>query len=120
MPVVTVRAGQNGVQVVMTDIIGTLIKTGFIAKVLYPYVRKNCAEFCETHWRSEGFQETLDEIRKRSQHDRARVDSSTPVIAPKDARRSEIIESFVEYVNYILPRRERDFGAFQQFKMDIW
>ncbi|KAI2811226.1 Enolase-phosphatase E1 [Blomia tropicalis] len=88
MPILKVRKPKA----IFFDMFGTVVKTSFIDKVLFPYIRNNCDTFLANNWGKRVLMRDINLLREQS------IDDGGPLIAKSNEPNDKIRRSVVEYI----------------------
>lgn len=85
-------------KVIVFDILGTASKSGFLERILFPYLKVNLEPYLNTHWEKKDFAKLYRRILDNS-IDLNRADPQCPVVGPLD--RADAKESLIEFINFV-------------------
>ena len=97
---------------IVMDMSGTAVKSGFIDKILLPYVRNNVKAYVEEKWSDKTVKKDIDRLRKESQE-------SEKKIAASEANVAEQQQSVVDYILWALDNK-KETKAISQFRFHMW
>lgn len=93
-PVVSVRRPRA----IIFDILGTASKSGFLERVLFPYLKSNLDAYLDTHWNKKDFIKLFNKIMEQS-IEFNKQEQTTPIVTPHysgDAR-----ASLMNFINFV-------------------
>lgn len=109
----------NKPKAIIFDMSGTAMKSGYIEKILQPYVRKNVKDYLSEMWQSNPVvQEHVENLRRYAEKQTSKH-PDIPQVKPKDGDPGEIQESAAELVVWLIDN-QKESRALQKFKFDMW
>ena len=108
MPTVVVKEPKA----IIMDLMGTAVKTGFIEKILLPYVKDNVSTYLAEKWSDKRVKKDIEKLRKEA--------TDGPVkIAAADAPEEEQKKSVAEYMVTAVDTKKESSGV-QAFRFNMW
>lgn len=83
---------------IIFDILGTASKSGFLEKILFPYLQANLNPFIAQHWRQKSFVRLYGQIVQQSSEFN-RQDPNVPIVLPHDSNGAR--QSLMSFITYI-------------------
>lgn len=83
---------------IVFDILGTASKSGFLERILFPYLKVNLEPYINTHWARKDFAKLYARIQEQSV-DFNRTDPNCPLVALHE--RPEAKQSLFNFLNYV-------------------
>lgn len=83
---------------IVFDILGTASKSGFLERILFPYLKSNLDAYLDTHWNKKDFIKLYNKIMEQS-IEFQKQEQTTPVVTPHysgDAR-----ASLLNFINFV-------------------
>lgn len=111
-PVVAVRRPRA----IVFDILGTASKSGFLERVLFPYLKSNLDAYLDTHWNKKDFIKLYNKIMEQS-IEFNKQEQNTPTVTPHyspDAR-----STFMNFLNFITDNNINS-TAVTQLRFKVW
>lgn len=97
---------------IIMDLMGTAVKTGFIEKILMPYVKDNVKAYLDEKWKDKKVKKDVEKLRKEA-------GDGTVKIAAADAPEEEQKKSVVEYMVTAVDSKKETSGV-QAFRFNMW
>lgn len=86
-------------KVIVFDILGTASKSGFLEKILFPYLKMNLDNYINSNWHNPEFMHIYKQIVTQSNEFKLQ-EASTPVVKPHDDADAKIsLMNFINFVN---------------------
>ena len=83
---------------IVFDILGTASKSGFLERVLFPFLKQNLENYINSHWNNKDFIRTYRQIQEQSlEHNRQ--DPNAPLVA--DHETSQGRASLMSFINFV-------------------
>jgi len=101
---------------IVFDILGTASKSGFLERILFPYLKVNLEPYVSTHWTKRDFLKLYARIVEQSVEFN-RNDPSCPIVAPHD--RDDARTTLVNFINYVTETGLSS-PAVTQLRFKVW
>lgn len=83
---------------IVFDILGTASKSGFLEKILFPFLKSNLEGYIDLHWNDREFKK-LYQIIEKSSIDINKTDPSGPILTSHDNQGAKL--SLLTFINYV-------------------
>lgn len=83
---------------IVFDILGTASKSGFLEKVLFPFLKVNLDNFINTHWTKKDFMKLYHRILEQSVEFNKK-EPTTPLVLPHDSSTAKT--SLLDFINFV-------------------
>lgn len=101
---------------VVFDILGTASKSGFLERILFPYLKSNMDTYLDSHWNKKDFVTLYKKIMEQS-IEFNKQESNTPVVTPHYT--GEARASLLNFINFVTDNGVNS-TAVTQLRFRIW
>lgn len=101
---------------IVFDILGTASKSGFLERILFPFLKINLENYINTHWDKSDFIKLYKRIEEQS-IEFNRQEPATPVVAPHMAAQAKT--SLLQFINFVTDNAVNS-PAVTQLRFKVW
>lgn len=98
IPAITAGVSVRRPRAIVFDILGTASKSGFLEKVLFPFLKINLDNYVNTHWTKKEFVKLYHRILEQSVEFQKK-EASTPLVLPHDSGQAKT--SLLDFINFV-------------------